>query len=184
MIMTLLQTTLQYKPHCNINHTFIRHIRVLLVTRFSLWNVISVQVTVLAKSIRQNQNSGFCCTLETRFNHLLPQWAGVSVACTAFYLSCLPCLLPSFCLCVCSLFLFWSQWFYLNIRGCLEIIVGAVAAFSMHFTFRTSNHIRQLWTGSYILYGHHHNLIQKMFLTFKKRVKAYKLRVIMACIQY
>ena len=28
-------------------------------------------------------------------------------------------LLPSFCLCVCSLFLFWSQWFYLTIKqGC------------------------------------------------------------------
>ena len=118
-----------------------------------------------------NQNSEFGHTLETRFKQLLPQWAGVSVACTAFYLSCLPCLLPSFCLCVCSLFLFWSQWFYLNIRGCLKIIIGAINAFNMHFTFRTSNHIKLLWSGSNILYGHRHNLIQKCFWPAKSGFK-------------
>ena len=107
----------------------------------------------------------FGLPLETRFNQLLSQWAGVSVACTAFYLSCLPCLLPSFCLCVCSLFLFWSQWFYLNIRGCLKIILGAVAAFS---TILQKIFWRNCGKGSYIRYKHHHNLIQKMLLIIKK----------------
>ena len=110
----------------------------------------------------------FGLPLETRFNQLLSQWAGVSVACTAFYLSCLPCLLPSFCLCVCSLFLFWSQWFYLNIRGCLKIILGAVAAFSMHFTILQKIFWSNCGKGSYIRYKHHHNLIQKMLLIIKK----------------
>ena len=145
------------------------------------WKYLPIWISVSVFDL--NQNRGFGRTLETRFNQLLPQWTGVSVACTAFYLSCLPCLLPSFCLCVCSLFLFWSQWFYLNIRGCLKIIIGAVAAFSMHFTFRTSNHIKQLWTAIYRMCTII-TCFKKCFWPSKRGFKIYKTRVIMACIRY